>query len=406
MKKNLSYYLFDWANSPFSTVVITFIFSSYFVNTIANDKISGTTLWGWTISLSGILLATVAPLLGYLGDYKKNISKILIIFSTLLVIFLSFLLWFAQASSSYIIFTLIIIFAANTLFEIGQIFYNSELLNFKKETPLGEFSGKAWSFGYLGGIFCLLLILILIIFPEKNLFNLDKEEFEHIRICGPIVGLWFLIFSIPFLIRIKATRTNFVKRNNIGFLKSIKNIIKDKKKFNFLIARMIYTDGLITLFSFGGIYASGTFGFSFNEIIIFGIAINIVAAVGSFSFGFLEDRIGIKRVILISLFLLIVICSLILIIDNKNLFWILGVSIGFFIGSIQSSSRTAIIKISEGKELKKIFGLYAVSGKITNFLGPFFVAMATNFFDSQRMGMSTILIFLIIGFILLLRTEI
>ena len=406
MKKNLSYYLFDWANSPFSTVVITFIFSSYFVNTIANDKISGTTLWGWTISLSGILLATVAPLLGYLGDYKKNISKFLIFFSTLFVIFLSFLLWFAQASSSYIIFTLIIIFAANTLFEIGQIFYNSELLNFKKETPLGEFSGKAWSFGYLGGIFCLLLILILIIFPEKNLFNLDKEEFEHIRICGPIVGLWFLIFSIPFLIRIKATRTNFVKRNNIGFLKSIKNIIKDKKKFNFLIARMIYTDGLITLFSFGGIYASGTFGFSFNEIIIFGIAINIVAAVGSFSFGFLEDRIGIKRVILISLFSLIVICSLILIIDNKNLFWILGVSIGFFIGSIQSSSRTAIIKISEGKELKKIFGLYAVSGKITNFLGPFFVAMATSFFDSQRMGMSTILIFLILGFILLLKTKI
>ena len=156
MKKNLSYYLFDWANSPFSTVVITFIFSSYFVNTIADDKISGTTMWGWTISLSGILLATIAPLLGYLGDYKKNISKILIIFSTLLVIFLSFLLWFAQASSSYIIFTLIIIFAANTLFEIGQIFYNSELLNFKKDTPLGEFSGKAWSFGYLGGIFCLL----------------------------------------------------------------------------------------------------------------------------------------------------------------------------------------------------------------------------------------------------------
>ena len=405
-KNNLVYYLFDWANSPFSTVVITFIFSSYFVNTISGNKVEGTSMWGWTIALSGLFLAFFAPLIGYLGDIKRNVSKYFLIVSSLIVVVLCCCLWFAKASSSYIYFTLILIFIANSLFEMGQIFYNSEILNFKKNVPLGEFSGKAWSSGYLGGILCLVLILFLIILPNNNLLGLNKEEFEHIRICGPVVGIWFLIFSFPFLYKITRSKTIPKKDNKKDFIKSLKSNIKNKNKLNFLIARMFYTDGLITLFSFGGIYASGTFDFNFNDIIIFGIAINMSAALGSYSFGYLEDRIGIKKVIMISLCSLIIISFVILIISNKTLFWLLGISIGFFIGSIQSSSRTAIIKLSSQEQLKSMFGLYAVSGKITNFLGPFFVAVATSLFDSQRMGMSTILIFLVIGTIIFSRTKI
>ena len=403
--KKFSYYLFDWANSPYSTVVITFIFSSYFVKTIANNEIEGTTLWGWTIALSGLCLAILAPFLGYLGDKKRNLSKHFLFISTISVVMLSTSLWFSKASSTYIFFTLLIIFVSNTLFEIGQIFYNSELLNFKKNTSLGEFSGKAWASGYLGGIFCLIIILFLVILPDDNLFNLNKDEYEHIRICGPIVGLWFLIFSIPFLLKIKESRVS-VNNSKANFILSLKTILKKKNVLKFLIARMIYTDGLITLFSFGGIYASGTFNFSFNEIIIFGIAINLSAAIGSYFFGFLEDKIGIKKVILLSLSLLIIVCFVTLIIDNKILFWFLGILLGFFIGSIQSSSRTAIIQISKRYELRKMFGVYAVSGKITNFLGPFFVATLTAIFNSQRMGMATILIFLIVGALILARTEI
>ena len=169
---------------------------------------------------------------------------------------------------------------------------------------------------------------------------------------------------------------------------------------------MLYTDGLITLFSFGGIYASGTFNFSFNDIIIFGIAINITAALGAYIFGFVEDRIGIKKVILTSLVLLIFICLIILIVNNKVYFWILGTMIGFFIGSIQSSSRTALVSLSESKNINSLFGIYATSGKVTNFLGPLLVATFTAIFESQKAGMATILIFLFLGLFLFNKVKI
>ena len=181
---------------------------------------------------------------------------------------------------------------------------------------------------------------------------------------------------------------------------------KDKNKIKFFIARMLYTDGLITLFSFGGIYATGVFNFSFNDIIIFGIAINITAALGAYIFGFIEDKIGIKKVILISLIFLISICLIILIVNNKIYFWVLGTMIGLFIGSIQSSSRTALINLSSSKNINSSFGVYAMSGKVTNFLGPLLVATFTAIFQSQKAGMATIVIFLFLGLLLFSKVKI
>ena len=145
-----------------------------------------------------------------------------------------------------------------------------------------------------------------------------------------------------------------------NFLNNLKLLKKDKNKIKFFIARMLYTDGLITLFSFGGIYATGTFNFSFNDIILFGIVINIAAAIGAYIFGFLEDRIGAKKVIIVSLILLILVCLIILIIKNKLYFWILGTMLGLFIGSIQSSSRTALISLSGRQNINSLFGIYAM----------------------------------------------
>ena len=259
------------------------------------------------------------------------------------------MLWFATENIN-VFFFLFIILIANTFFEIGQAFYNSQLINFKGRKNYGEFSGTAWAFGYLGGITCLALILVFFIIPEEPLFKLSESKYENIRICGPIVGLWFLIFSIPFLINCKNSSSSQQKHSFSKFIATLIELKKDKNKIKFFIARMLYTDGLITLFSFGGIYATGVFNFSFNDIIIFGIAINITAALGAYIFGFIEDKIGIKKVILISLIFLILICLIILIVNNKIYFWVLGTMLGLFIGSIQSSSRTALIKLIKFKE--------------------------------------------------------
>ena len=155
-----------------------------------------------------------------------------------------------------------------------------------------------------------------------------------------------------------------------------------------------------------GIYATGTFNFSFNDIIIFGIAINLSAALGAYLFGLLEDIIGIKKVISISLISLILICFIILIIKSIVCFWILGTMIGLFIGSIQSSSRTALIRLSNPENINSLFGVYAMSGKVTNFLGPLLVATFTEAFESQRAGMATILIFLLFGLFLFNKVKV
>ncbi len=403
--KNIYYYLFDWANSPFSTIVITFIFSSYFTNSIADDKISGTALWGWTIALSGFFIAILSPYYGYVADKNQSYSKRILVISTLVVVICSSSLWFAKININIFVF-LAVILIANSFFEVGQVFYNSQLINFRGEKGYGEFSGKAWASGYLGGIFCLILVLALFLMPDQSLFKLDESEYENIRICGPIVGVWFSIFSLPFLLNCRQNNNLLNKASSIqDFFKKMKEIIKNKNILNFFISRMLYTDGLITLFSFGGIYATGTFDFSFNDIIIFGILINIIAALGAYLFGFIEDKIGTKKVILVSLTFLILNCILILLVKSKLYFWILGSLLGLFIGSIQSSSRTALIKLSDKNSINSFFGIYAMSGKATNFLGPLLVATFTSIYSSQKAGMATILIFLFLGLILFLRVR-
>ena len=172
LNKKYYYYLFDWANSPYSTVIITFIFSSYFVNTIASSKISGTSLWGWTLAASGLVIALLGPILGKIADTKRTFARYFLFSSTIIISTGSLMLWYSKPSISFIFYTLMIIFITNTLFELCQIFYNSRLIDYRSNKSLGQFSGTAWAFGYLGGIICLLIILGALVLPEKNILNL------------------------------------------------------------------------------------------------------------------------------------------------------------------------------------------------------------------------------------------
>ena len=406
IKPFTSYCLYDWANSPFSTVIITFIFSAYFEKAIVEDAEKASVLWGWAISLSAILIAIFSPFIGRHID--KNLShKFWLIVFTIISCFGALAFWFAYPTSSSIMFVLCILVISNLSFELGAVVYNSLIPNFAVNNKIGAISGQAWASGYVGGIICLLIILFGFVQTDYPLFGIGKEEAANIRIAGPIVAIWFLIFSLPLFYNISGSKNNFIKKSNSLFIDVIKNF---KKIFSyndmgkFLLARMIYTDGLNTLFAFGGLYASGTFNMSFSEIIIFGIMINITAGLGALFFSYLDDKVGPKFVILVSLFFLIIIGISTLIITDKNLFLILGSALGFFIGSVQASSRSFMTRFIKEGNNTEIFGFFAVSGKCTAFLGPAILAMVISIYDSQKLGMSTIIIFLIIGFILMLKT--
>ena len=405
IKPFFAYCIYDWANSPFATVIITFIFAAYFEKAIVGDPEKASILWGWSISFSAFLVACLSPFIGRHID--KNLSyKFWLKTFTIISSIGAALFWFAYPVPESIFFVCILVIISNVAFELGGMVYNSLLPSFAKKEHIGSLSGKSWAFGYAGGIICLLIILFGFVQTDTPLFGIEKDLSANIRIAGPIVAVWFIFFSIPFLLKIN----NFSKDKNkqkenlfIEVIKNIKSLFSNSNKGRFLLSRMIYTDGLNTLFAFGGLYAAGTFNMSFSEIIIFGILINITAGLGALFFSYIEDKVGPKYVINLSLIFLIVIGGITLFLNSKEWFLVFGSALGFFIGSIQSSSRSFMSRYIVNGNNAETFGIYAVSGKCTAFLGPAILALIVIIFDSQRVGMASIIAFFLLGLFLLQR---
>ena len=400
-----SWALYDWANSAWGTVITTFIFATFFTEVIAENSEIGSVYWGNAIAISGLVIAIISPFLGSLIDQTKSIKKWLMILTFIYAISAS-LLWMGKSSSELILILLLVIIGQITS-ELAFAIYNAKLKVISTEKQYGMISGLAWGLGYAGGLTILIIILFFFVQSEKPLFGLNKNDYEHIRICGPLVGLWIIIFSIPLFIFYKDE-----KKVNIDLiflikkcLKELKHTAKEFKKYSnllkFLIARMFYIDGINTVFAFGGIYAAGTFGMPFNEVILFGIGTNIAAGLGAIIFSFIEDKIGSKNIIIFSLFVLILFGLGILVVNDKNTFWILGISLSIFFGPIQSASRVYFTKFVPEEKKAEFFGFYSLSGKITSFLGPWLFAVLTSYFASQRAGMSVVILFLSLGLLLI-----
>ena len=225
-----------------------------------------------------------------------------------------------------------------------------------------------------------------------------------------MVGLLMLIFAVPLFVFTpdKPSGVGFTeasKRGITSLIETFKHVRQHTNIARFLTARMIYTDGLNTLFVFGGIYAAGSLGFSFEDLILFGIGINVTAGLGAASFAWIDDRIGPKLTILISVTALIFLSSALLLIDSIFLFWVFGLGLGIFVGPAQSASRSMMARLAPPKMRTEMFGLFALSGKATAFLVPAPLAIVTNAFASQRAGMASIVVFFIIGALLLLRVN-
>ena len=275
------------------------------------------------------------------------------------------------------------------------------------EARLGRASGGAWGLGYAGGLVCLALCLLLFVRPEAPIFGLEREASEQVRAIGPFVALWFAIFALPLFLFTPDAAARRVPAGQAArdglrsLLATLRALPRHGQIGRFLLARMIYTDGLNTLFAFGGIYAAGTFGMSFEDILIFAILLNVTAGLGAVFFGWMDDRLGAKPTIVAALFGLIVFGTLILVVDSEAWFIALGCAIGVFIGPAQAASRSLMARLAPAEARAELFGLYALSGKATAFIGPALVGSVTVWADSQRAGMATIPLFFLVGLVLL-----
>ena len=406
MKKLFNFALYDFANSAFTTIIITFIFSTYFAKQIAPNPVLGQSYWGWAIGFTGLLVALIGPLIGSFAD-KKNCTEFFIKLFTIICIILTSFLWFARPSEKYLLYTLLVVASANFFYELSLIFYNSILKRISNSNNLGKSSGYSFALGYIGGI--LILIVCIKIFIDNDVlpFGLSKENSENIRATSIVVALWYLLFSIPFLFSLKKRIKNKIEKSSNN-IKKIKNLFWDKGLNNlgkFLIARMLYADGLNAIIIMGGIFAVGVFNLEIKDLLVLSILMNITAFIGAIIGGYANDKFSSKSVIIFSLIGLIFSSSIILFVQTKIFFLIFASINGFFIGPIQSASRVFITKSIDKNNQASGFGLFALSGKLTSFIGPLLVSTLTYISNSQRIGFSAAIILLLIGLLILLKVK-
>jgi UMF1 family MFS transporter len=394
--------MFDFANSAYTTVIITFVFATYFTQGVAPDTETGTALWGTAQGLSALLIAIISPIVGAIADYSGR-RKWWVAVCSIATLIATSLLWYAEPKSESILWILAAVVIANIGFEVGQVFYNALLPSVAPQSKLGRISGWAWGCGYFGGLVCLALCLFGFIQADTPPFGVSAFEAGGVRATSLIVAVWFGIFSIPFFLWVP---DNALHQQNIGaalkngmaqLLQTIRKVRDYPDIVRYLIARTFYNDGVNTIFAFGGIFAAGTFGMSVAEVIQLGIALNVTAGIGAALFGYVDDRLGSKRTIYISVIAVILFGALTILAPSKGWFWAWALVLSTFFGPVQAASRTMMARLAPEEVRTEMFGLYALTGKAIAFLGPLAVAWGTAATGSQRWGLASVLVFLAIG---------
>lgn len=434
-----SWMLFDWAAQPFFTVVITFIFGPYFVSRLASDPVEGQAAWAYTITISGILIALLAPVLGSVADACGPRKPWIAVFALVKIIALSSL-WLA-APGTELWMTMLCVVAATVAAEFSIVFNDSMMPRLMSPAEVGRVSNQAWALGYIGGLVVLFSVLLLLaanpstgktLLGVTPLFGLDATLGEDARVTGPYAALWYFLFIIPMFIWTPDSHTgrslsSAMKSAMSDLAKSLAELNQRRGLLRFLIGRMTYQDGVNGLLALGGTFAAGMFGWQTLEMGLYGIMLLVVAIGGCLYAGHLDVRLGSKHLVLLSLgCLLFATLGIISTGPGYTLFGLLplstvdsgdlfgtsaekayiafGLLIGLAFGPVQASSRSYMARSVTAEEAGRYFGIYALSGRATAFLAPLCVASLTVYTDSARIGMSALVLFLAIGFFILLKT--
>ncbi|WP_029041242.1 MFS transporter [Cucumibacter marinus] len=427
-RARLSWMFFDWAAQPFHTLILTFIFAPYFAAHVAPSPAEGQAMWGWAAGTGGLVIALLAPILGAVADASGPRKPFIAVFA-LLAIIGAVGLWIAAPGAGPGIITLTLIFLAIALFssEFAGTFVNAMMPDLVPRSELGKLSGSGWALGYVGGIVALTIMLgLMSANPETGrtllgltpILGLDPATHEGDRAAGPLTAIWFLVFAIPlFLFVPDAPRRSgggkAVRDGIARLFATVRSLPQNRSYFAFLISSMLYRDGLNALHAFGGIYAVGVLGLSIIEVGLFGILAAVAGAIGAFAGGRLDARIGPKPVVMTCCILLVIACLAVISSTETSilfaipvgaesnaplvLFYLAGALIGAAGGALQAASRTLLIDQVPPEQATEAFGLYALSGRATAFLGPYAIGIVTSLTLSQRLGIIPVIVLLAAG---------
>jgi MFS transporter, UMF1 family len=402
----LAWGLWDWGSSAYSAVITSFVFGPYVVRGVVGEAqpggLSANTWLGIASATAGFLVAAIAPITGQRADASGHRKRSLAIWSAL-VIAVMLSMFTVKNDPSYLWIALVLLAAGAVFQEFAVVAYNAMLPQVSTPETIGRVSGFGWAMGYFGGIFLLLICYVGFIAPDVGWFGVSSAGGLNIRVVAVFSAIWFTVFAIPVLLAVpekppgpKGRRVRFFASYRL-LLNDIKSLFRrDRNAVYFLIASALYRDGLAAIFSFGAILAVSVYGLGQSTVLIFGIVANIVAALGALGMGAVEDRIGPKKVIMISLIGLITTSLILLFARGPTMFWIFGLILTLWVGPAQASSRSFMARLAPVGREGEMFGLYATTGRAASFLAPALFALFSGLF-SDRIGIVGIALVLLAG---------
>lgn len=400
--------IYDWANSPFPTVISTFLFANYYAGAVASDPDQGGALWAIANGVAGVLTALLSPILGAFADQGGRRKPWLGVITAVMVIATA-LMWFVEPTAAFLLLGFVLAVIATTAFEVSMVFYNAMLPDIAPEDRVGRISGWGWGLGYAGGLFALIICLFVLVQADPLGLGLDRSDgaLENVRATNILVAAWIVLFTLPFWLFVpdrpatgKPARA--IIRGGIGALwTTLKRWREFRPIVRFLIAFLLYSNGYNTLFALGAVYARQKFGWELSNVLEFGIALNVVAGLGAVGFAWVDDFFGAKRTVLIAVSAITVFAAGALLVETETLFWVFGLALSTFFGPAQAASRSMMARMAPPEIRTELFGLYGLAGRVASWAGALAVGGLAFATGSFRVGMVAILFFLIAGLVVL-----
>ena len=404
--------LYDFANSVYTTLIVTFIYGIFFKDVIVGDDIVGQSLWTRGVTVTGLVVAVTSPFLGALAD-RGGIRRPLLLTSTVMCVVLTALLYFAEAGDVVLALTLFVV--SNIFYEWCGVFYNSYLPDLAPPDRIGRISGYGWALGYAGGLLLTALAYYFLILPEVPPFGLDAGTGQHVRVITVLVAVWFAVFAIPMFLWVREPRRVGGERPPMGVIvgEARNQIVATFHRirtgyldiFRLLVARMFYNDGLVTIFAVGPLYMSDVFDLELAQVLYWGLGVQVAAGVGAFLMGFMDDRLGGKRTVLFTVSGMAIGGIRSVTTTSLTSMYVAGFWVGIFVGPNQAASRSLLGRFVPRAKETEFYGFFAFSGKAIAFAGPFLYGEITRVTGNARYGLASVLFFFIVGGLLLLSVD-
>ena len=416
-REHIAWYMYDFGNSAYASVILLAVYSAYFKGTVVGGA-EGSRYWGIAVGIAMLAVAIISPFLGAIADFSASKKRFLFIFSAITWVFTG-LLFFVEKGDVFI--GMLFFIVAEIGYRSGQVFYNSLLPEIAEPEDRGRVSGNGWAVGSIGGILILLILLPLIVMIEGTFI---------VRLSLVFTAIFFAVSAIPAWLWIKERAVanelpegkTYLSMAYSRLVETFKELGNYRDFLRFIIAFLIYNDGILMALNFASIIGAVMFGMEQTELIIFMIVVQVFSVIGAYFAGLVGKKIGFKSTLTYSIIMMALVVTAMIFAQNVTQFYIIGALAGFALRGVQSVSRTMVSYFAPEGRSAEFYGIFAVTGRTSSFIGPtvygFLAFEAFKYFENtrglsailaeqagQRVALGSIVIFLVAGLLVLLAVK-